>query len=143
MLRIAAFAITGGSILNVSVFIVGWLLFVLAQAQNSVKSKTNGLQSLSAWLKLQAVNIATRAFFSAMAYGFIINTIASKAQSLGFPLTATTIAGIGGYSANALLYQFFGLFPALRVEVAELAPPAPVVPDPLAGTKTITSGPPA
>jgi len=108
--------------LNIGVFIIGWLLFVLAQAQNSVKSKTNGLNSLSAWLKLQAINLATRAFFCGLAYGFIIHTVAAKAQSLGFPVTATTIAGVGGYSANALLYQFFGLFPSLRVEVADLAP---------------------
>lgn len=129
------------SVLNVSVFIVGWLLFVVAQAQNSVKSKTNGLTSLAAWLRMQAVNLITRAFFSALAYGFILNTVSSKLQAVGFTVTATTIAGLGGYSANALLYQFFGLMPWLRVEVADLAPPsataAPAA-DPLAGQKTIT-----
>lgn len=116
--------------LNIGIFIVGWLLFVWAQAQNSVKSKTNGVNSVFDWLKLHAVNLATRAFFSAMAYGFIIHTVATKAQGLGFPLTASTIAGIGGYSANALLYQFFGLLPWLRVETADLAPPAPGPPAP-------------
>jgi hypothetical protein len=111
-------------ILNISVFVLGWVLFVLAQAQNSVKSKTNGLTSLKAWFQMQAVNLATRAFFSAIAYGFIVHTVSSKVAAVGFQLTATTIAGIGGYSANALLYQFFGVLPWLRVEVADLAPPA-------------------
>jgi hypothetical protein len=115
---------TNQTILDVSVFILGWVLFVLAQAQNSVKSKTNGLNGLGAWFQMHAVNLATRAFFSALAYGFIVHTVASKIESAGLSLTATSVAGIGGYSANALLYQFFGYLPWLRVEVADLAPPA-------------------
>ena len=105
-------------------FVLGWVLFVLAQAQNSVKSKTNGLSSLKAWFQMHAVNLATRAFFSALGYGFIIHTVAGKVADVGLPITSTAIAGIGGYSANALLYQFFGYLPWLRVEVADLAPPA-------------------
>jgi hypothetical protein len=108
--------------IDVVVFTLGWILFVLAQAQNSVKSKTNGLTSLNEWFRMHAVNLATRAFFSALAYGFIVHTIAAKVEAVGLALTATTIAGIGGYSANALLYQFFGYLPWLRVEVADLAP---------------------
>ena len=116
--------------LNAGVFILGWLLFVLAQAQNSVKSKTNGLTTLTDWLRMHAVNLATRAFFSALGYGFIIHTIATKIQAVGLPLTATAIAGVGGYSANGLLYQLFGYFPWFRVEVADLAPPAAPPEDP-------------
>jgi hypothetical protein len=116
------------AILDVSVFVLGWVLFVLAQAQNSVKSKTNGLSTVKDWFKMHAVNLATRAFFSALAYGFIVHTIASKIESAGLQLTATSIAGIGGYSANALLYQFFGYLPWLRVEVADQAPPGPPQP---------------
>lgn len=112
-------------ILDVSVFALGWILFVLAQAQNSVKSKTNGLNTLKSWFQLHAVNLATRAFFSGLAYGFIVHTVSSKIASVGLQLTATSVAGIGGYSANALLYQFFGYLPWLRVEVADLAPPGP------------------
>jgi hypothetical protein len=112
------------AILDVSVFILGWVLFVLAQAQNSVKSKTNGLTSIGSYFRMHGVNLATRAFFSALAYGFIVHTIAAKIEAVGLSLTATSVAGIGGYSANALLYQFFGYLPWLRVEVADLAPPA-------------------
>lgn len=112
--------------LNVAVFITGWILFVAAQAQNSVASKTNNLSGwpgAKRWLSAQAVNLCTRAFFSGLAYGFLIHTVASKIDGLGFHVSAHSIAGVAGYSANALLYQFFGLFPGLRVEVSDLAPP--------------------
>lgn len=110
-------------VMNAIVFALGWLIFVLGQAQNSVISKTNGVTGIHQWITLHGVNLITRAFFSALGYGFIVHTVTKQAQALGFPLTATTIAGVGGWAANGLLYQFFGLFPGLRVEVADLAPP--------------------
>jgi hypothetical protein len=113
--------------LNIIVFAVGWILFVAAQCKNSLNSKTNSLQGwpgIRTWIVGNSVNLATRAFFSALAFGFLVQTIASKIGAVGFHLTSTTIAGVAGYSANALLYQFFGLFPGLRVEVSDLAPPA-------------------
>ena len=120
--------------LNATVFIIGWILYVAAQAQNSSTSKTNGLPpgwaGIKIWLRAHAVNLATRAFFSGLAYGFLIHTVAAKMVSLGFPVSAYSIAGVSGYSANALLYQFFGLFPFMRVEIADFAPPpnAQIVP---------------
>jgi hypothetical protein len=116
------------TLVNILMYLIGWVLYVAAQAQNSATSKTNGLppgfEGIKLWLRMHLVNLATRAFFSGLAYGFLVRTIAGKIQAVGFPLTSTAIAGVAGYSANALLYQFFGLFPGLRVEVADLAPPA-------------------
>lgn len=115
-------------ILQIVLFSLGWILFVLAQAQNSVRSTANGLAGWSGftrWLQLQALNLATRAFFSALFYGFIVNSVTSKIQGAGLPLASTSIAGIAGYAANALLYQVFGLIPWLRVEVPDLEPPPP------------------
>lgn len=113
--------------LNITVYIIGWLLYVAAQAQNSVTSKTNGLSTgatgIGEWLRMHAVNLMTRAFFSALAFTFFIHTMAEKIHAVGFAVTSTAIAGCAGYAANAMLYQFFGLFPGLRVEVADLAPP--------------------
>ena len=112
--------------LNIVLYAIGWLLYVAAQAQNSIKSKTNGLAGWSGiklWLRSQTVNLLTRAFFSALAYGFVIHTVAVRVQSAGFPVTSTMIAGVGGYAANTMLYQLFGYFPWLRVEVSDLAPP--------------------
>lgn len=113
--------------INFLVYDMGWLLYVAAQAQNSVSSKTNSLVGwlgMRTWLRHNAVNLATRAFFSGLAYGFLIHSLTAKMQSVGFAITSTTVAGVAGYSANALLYQFLGLFPGLRVEMSDLAPPA-------------------
>lgn len=122
------------TLVNILMYLIGWVLYVAAQAQNSATSKTNGLpagfQGIKLWLRLHLVNLATRAFFSGLAYGFLVHTVAAKIQAIGFPLTSTAVAGVAGYSANAMLYQFFGLFPGLRVEVADLAPPATAQPAP-------------
>ena len=116
--------------IKILVFAAGWLLFVVAQAQNSILSTTNSLTGWAGfryWLKIQWVNIATRAFFSALFYGFLIEQVAEKLQAVGFGITGTAVAGVAGYAANALLYQAFGLLakaiPGLRVEVHDLAPP--------------------
>lgn len=119
---------------NIVLFVIGWLLFVAIQAQNSIRSKSNGLSSgfagLKQWLDLHWLTLAYRAFFSGLFYGFIVHTTTEKLQAIGFPVTSYMIAGIGGWSANGLLYQIFGLIPGLRVEVADLAPPpnAQIVP---------------
>lgn len=114
--------------LNEILYAVGWLLFVAAQAQNSVASKSNGLApgwpGIKFWLQHHGVNLATRAFFSALAYGFMVHTFTAKLQDAGFQIGPHVIAGCAGYSVNAALYQFFGLFPGMRVEIADLAPPA-------------------
>jgi hypothetical protein len=109
-----------------SIFALGWLLFVAAQAQNSVRSTANGLAGWAGfhvWLKLQFVNLATRAFFSSVFYGWIMQWVTTKLQAAGLTAIGIGVAGIAGYSANALLYQIFGLMPWLRVEVQDLAPP--------------------
>ena len=119
---------------NITLFILGWGLFVAGQAQNSIRSKTNGLPEgfagLQQWLSYHVVNLAQRAFFSGLFYGFIVHTIAAKLEAAGFPVTSYMIAGIGGWSANGLLYQIFGMIPGMRREVADFAPPpnAEIVP---------------
>jgi hypothetical protein len=113
--------------LKILLFILGWVLFVLAQARNSISSGANGLTGWAGfvrWLRLQAVNLATRAFFCGIFYGFLVQTVAAKIEAAGISsITSTTIAGLAGYAANALLYQMFGLLPWLRVEIPDLAPP--------------------
>ena len=124
---------------NITLYLMGWVLFVAGQAQNSIRSQTNGLSSgitgLQQWLSMHIVNLAQRAFFCGLFYGFIVHTIGIKLQGAGFPITSYMVAGIGGWAANGLLYQIFGLIPGLRIEVAELAPPpnsqvVPVSPQP-------------
>jgi len=119
---------------NITLFVMGWGLFVAGQAQNSIRSRTNGLPEgfagLQQWLSFHVVNLAQRAFFCGLFYGFIVNTVAIKLQAAGFPVTSYMIAGIGGWSANGLLYQIFGMIPGMRREVADFAPPpsAEIVP---------------
>jgi hypothetical protein len=114
------------SAIEVGLFTAGWLLFVAAQAYNSIRSTANGLTGaagLFAWLKLQSVNLLTRAFFCSLFYGYVMQFVAQKVAAAGLTLHAYSIAGVAGYAANALLYQAFGLLPWLRVEVQDLAPP--------------------
>ena len=127
------------NLVHVLIYCAGWILFVAAQAHNSVRSSANGLdgwQGYVRWLKLQAVNLATRAFFCAILFAWVMQLVTSKIQTAGLGLESNAIAGIAGYAANALLYQAFGLLPFLRVEVQDLAPPAnaQVVPVPSPGT---------
>ena len=115
--------------LSISVYIVGWLLFVWLQAHNSVLSKTNSLEGWAGYklyLKTHAPDLAVRAFFSALGYGFIVHSVATTVQAVGFTVTGTAIAGVGGFTANTACYQFMGIFPALRKEVADVAPPPTV-----------------
>lgn len=121
----------GGFKVKIALFVLGWVLFVLAQAQNSVQSTTNGLSGWSGfwkWIKLQAVNLATRAFFSGIFYTYLVQFVAGKIQAAGLAVTSASIAGVAGYAANAMLYQIFGLLPWLRVEIGALAPPATPIP---------------
>jgi hypothetical protein len=110
---------------NIALYVMGWLLFVAGQAQNSIRSKTNGLPSgfagLRQWLDFNWYELAKRGFFSGLFYGFIVHTTTAKLQAAGFPVTSFMVAGVGGWSANGVLYQLFGLLPGK--EVADLAPP--------------------
>jgi hypothetical protein len=112
---------------DIVLYMMGWVLFVAGQAQNSVRSKTNGLPGgfagLHAWLRFHFINLAQRAFFSGLFYGFIVHSATTKLQAAGFAVTSYTVAGFGGFAANGLLYQIFGLIPGMRTEVADLAPP--------------------
>lgn len=117
--------------LNVAMFCVGWLLFLVGQMYNSVKSTSNGLntgfQGMLHWLRLQAVNLATRIFFSAILYPAILKVALDKLngplQSAGLGIAAWGLAGLAGYMANTAMFQIFGLIPWLRVEIPDLAPP--------------------
>jgi hypothetical protein len=114
--------------LSATVYAVGWVLFVWAQAHNSLLSKTNSLPDgwtgYRKWLQIHASELAIRAFFSGLGYGFIVHSIASTVQHVGFQVTGAALAGVAGFSANTLCYQFIGLFPGLRAEVADIAPPS-------------------
>lgn len=123
---------TKTAVLNIALFSLAWVLFVLAQAKNSIRSNSNGLQGKAgwaAWFQMHAIELAIRALVSAALYGWLINTWGQKIQAAGLTIQSYGIAIFAGFAANGALYQVIGLIPALRVEVGELAPPA-APPDP-------------
>ena len=119
--------------MNIAIFWAFWLLYVIAQAQNSIKSSSNALSGwpgFKAWLSAHAVNLTTRLAFSAVFEGFIVNLATQKISGTGMAITSHAVAGCAGYAANAFLYQIFGYLPWLRVEISELSPPKPDKADP-------------
>lgn len=130
-------------IANVILFIMGWILFVAGQAQNSVRSKTNGLpegfEGFRQWLDIHWLDLAHRAFWCGLFYGLIVTKTTATLQAVGLPVTSYMVAGVGGWSANSAIYQILGLlpFPGLRKEVADVVPPAnsQIVPPPAASGK--------
>lgn len=114
---------------NIVLYIMGWVLFVAGQAQNSIRSKTNGLQpgfaGFRQWLDIHWLDLAHRAFWSGLFYGLVVNKMTSTLQGLGLPVTSYMVAGTGGWSANSIVYQILGLLPGQRKEVADVVPPEP------------------
>jgi hypothetical protein len=113
-------------LLNLSCYLLGWLLFALLQAQNSVRSTANGLEGwrgLNWWAKLQGVNLFIRAGASAVFYPVAVQSMTAKVAAAGFALSAAGVCALAGFTSNGMLYQFFGFVPQLRVEVQDLAPP--------------------
>lgn len=117
--------------LNIVMFVLGWLLFLVGQMFNSVKSTSNGLnvsmEGVFRWLRFQALNIAMRVFFTVIFYPTLLKVALDKLngplQSAGVGVAAWGLAGLAGYMANTALFQIFGLIPWLRVEIPSLAPP--------------------
>ena len=115
---------------------LGWLLFVIGQAQNSLLSPSNNLQGwagLKRWLQLHWYTLLLRAFFCFIAEAALSHWVFLKAQPLlvehGLSVAAWGMDGISGFASNTLLYQVFGWLgqkiPWLRVDVPSIAPPTP------------------
>ena len=114
----------------------GWLLFVMGQAQNSINSPSNGLEGwvgFKRWLSLHWYTLLLRLFFCAIGEAALTHWVFAKVNPLlidhGLSIAAWGFAGISGFFANTALYQVFGIagqkIPWLRVDVPQLAPPAP------------------
>lgn len=117
---------------NIILYVMGWTLYVAGQAQNSIRSSSNGLDGFEGWriwLRFHLIELANRAFWSGLLYGASVVYATQKLQpviSTFAPLlTVTTYmaAGAGGYFASAVVYQASGLL-GFRVEMGEKVPPA-------------------
>lgn len=114
---------------NILLYIMGWVLLVAAQAQNSIRSKTNGLQpgfaGFRQWLDIHWLDLCHRGFWCGLFYSVIVTKTTTLLQGAGLPGTSFIVAGVGGYASNSIIYQILGLLPipGLRKEVADFAPP--------------------
>lgn len=114
---------------NILLYVIGWCLLVAAQAQNSIRSSTNGLPpgfaGFRQWLDIHWLDLAHRAFWCGLFYSVIVTKTTATLHAVGLPVTSFIVAGVGGYAANSAIYQILGLlpFPGLRKEVADFAPP--------------------
>lgn len=118
--------------LNVVWFVLGWLVCLFGQMQNSIVSSSNGLTNdlagMKKWLRLQSGALLWRAFFSAVLYPALvqwaINKVSPPLQAVGLSIAVWGFAGIAGFSACGALHQLLGLIPALRgVEIPDAVPP--------------------
>lgn len=123
-----------GLLLKALIYMIGWLLHVLGQAQNALASTSNGLEGMAGlikWIKGHAVNLLIRAFLGMCCYGFIIQYFAQKMHDSGFTTTSFAVAGVAGYAADSILKQIFANLPWLHIEDSELEPapkPSPAAP---------------
>lgn len=119
-----------------AMYMLGWLLYLSMQIQNSIRSNTNGLEFSMAgvrrWLSISAVPTAIRAFVVVIFCPALLNGPVAKLDATlaaaGFKVTSWGLAGLAGLGSEALLYQVWGLIPGLRKEVAAAAPPPSDVP---------------
>lgn len=114
-------------------YIVGCLLQLALQIQNSIRSKSNGVetgwQGIVHWLRLSLLSVMIRQFFAVIMFPAIIQGPLTKLtgplQAAGFPIPPWGIAGIFGYANGEFLNRLAGLIPGLRVEIPQLVPPDP------------------
>jgi hypothetical protein len=117
-------------VLNVSIYFIGWLVFLQLQMENSIKSTSNGLGSNWAgrakWLKVQSSAIIARGFLCIVLYlplvQLVTNRVGPVLERAGLSNYVWGYAGLAGFFASVLVYQVLGWVPNLRKEIPELAP---------------------
>jgi len=115
-----------------AMFYAGFGVSLLLQAQTSISSASNGLDSLFDWAKLHSRVIAVRLFLSMIFSPLAIKYIPS---SIGLPIWS--VYGAAGFIVDSLLDKFlfiFGRQIGMKVEVPRLAPPEGTIPTPSAWT---------
>lgn len=113
------------------IYALGWLVYLCGQMEGSIRSTSNGLSpsdwaSRKKWLLVQWDQLLKRAFFSAILCPVIIKLVIQKIapplEAAGLTIAVWSGAGVAGYAASGIVYQFTGLFDKMRAEIPELAP---------------------
>lgn len=104
-------------------FAVGWVLHMLLQAKASVNSKSNSLENIGQWLKLQWLIIAVRLFLAVLIMLLWHEAPALFGQIVGaaIPMTLAT-CGLAGFAVDAFVDKVGAIF-GLKIEVPSAAPP--------------------
>jgi hypothetical protein len=105
-----------------ALFYMGFFVSLLLQAQTSISSASNGLDSLWSWFKLHSRVIVARLFLSMIFSPLAIHYIPA---SIGLPVWS--VYGAAGFIVDSLLDKFlfiFGRQIGMKVEVPQIAPPA-------------------
>jgi hypothetical protein len=106
-------------------FYMGFFVSLLLQAQTSISSSSNSLNSLWSWFTLHSRVIIVRLFLSMIFSPVIIHYVPA---SVGLPIWS--VYGAAGFIADSLLDKFlfiFGRQIGMKVEVPQIAPPAAVL----------------
>lgn len=117
--------------LDVLMFILGWVLFNYLRMVNSLLSKSNGLDinaaGMKQWLWFQHPALLAEAFLSAVLYPalvqLVINQISPPLKAVNLGIAVWGFTGLAGFTSGTLLTQIIGFIPALRAEIPKLAPP--------------------
>src|SRR4051812_35985401 len=118
--------------LNVTMFVIGSLVFLYLQMANSLRSSSNGLtndwKGVKLYLKSQASALVLRAFLSAVCYPALIqkgtDTIGPVLKAAGWEIYAWGFSALAGFGASGMLYQVTGLIGFMRgKEMHEVSPP--------------------
>ena len=105
-------------------YLVGVLLALALQIENSLLSKANSLEGISgakAWLTHNLVATLLRLFACVIIEPKVIATI----SQYGVGLTAWGSAGAAGLAASSLIQSVLGFIPQLRRDMPLIAPPSP------------------
>jgi hypothetical protein len=103
-------------------FYCGFVVSLILQAQTSISSSSNSVNTLWDWLKLHERVIVVRLFLSVIFSPLAIHYIPA---SIGLPIWS--VYGAAGFIVDSLLDKFlfiFGRQIGMKVEVPQIAPPA-------------------
>src|SRR5678815_349321 len=97
-------------------YVLGVVIQILLEAQNSIKSPTNSVRGIVEYLELQGVRLLARLFFSLVLYTAIMAMTEKAIAAAGFTLPIWGLAGLAGYASSGFVRQISGLIPSFRVE---------------------------
>lgn len=103
-------------------FIVGWVLHLLLQAKASANSRSNSLQNIWQWFRLQWLVVIARLFLAVLFMLLWHEAPSLFGQIVGaaIPMTMAT-SGIAGFAVDAFVDKIGAIF-HVSIEIPALKP---------------------